>query len=712
MASMELYEERIHALKSDLHSYGKEIIEHIQILYNVNSNATIVGQNIQSIDLKNDPMNVLKILRHDVEEVLRQSHETEAYKSELKKDLQECNELSLLLENISTISSQLIECEQYLNVLSVSGACELVCLTEKSLQSLQSKNKSTSDFINNEFCSGKVYTTLYKEHKLLKSRLISKIRRLLNDSITFEYGRIAVAKQLTGMLKSEDKIIDQPIQLFELWDSLSKLNKCDDIIEWILKETWRCIFHPLWKEKKPFPPNIIENQEHDVSYLLFETISRDQSKSSFSNVIKESEKVEIKSYELGSCRTPLPQLLEYVGVTFSFIHSHVIRGNAKVADVIAKKLNAQNISFMSLIVSTLSCSLPKTENDLVVFRRSVETPCKEFENVMKKLSFFDQTDDDNNQSQVPSMNPLSDFLENLKSRFAELRRKEILERARELVLSDYHNSMIAAGDALEDELSSAGDIGDPTALLDQSGTFALQKLKFESCQVSLASCRLLKLVHEVMKQACSASPSLAMILFQSARDCIEIFMAVVPVKFSDVIDTVPRMGAMFYNDCLYIAHNSTLITHRYRQGLGKVDEVFLHITGFSDFIPRLRCITSHLDEQKRILYDLVRRIRFNCEGNELNDENKIELRPGGLLKLAGRLGKIGFGSSNNTYNNSINDSNDSDSLLDSKDNLSKNIMKLDDNNVCNDLESAGLVVKHLERLSGQWKGVLQESVYL
>ena len=84
---------------------------------------------------------------------------------------------------------------------------------------------------------------------------------------------------------------------------------------------------------------------------------------------------------------------------------------------------------------------------------------------------------------------------------------------------------------LKDDLASAGDIGDSKALLDQSGTFAMQKLKFDSCQISLAACRLLKLVHEVMKQACSSvSAKVANILFQSARDCLEIFLAVVPLR--------------------------------------------------------------------------------------------------------------------------------------------------------------------------------------
>jgi hypothetical protein len=61
--------------------------------------------------------------------------------------------------------------------------------------------------------------------------------------------------------------------------------------------------------------------------------------------------------------------------------------------------------------------------------------------------------------------------------------------------------------------SFVGTIGDPRAMLEQSGsTYSLSSLPFESCQVSLASCRLLKLVHEVVFQPSVSSPSLITLL--------------------------------------------------------------------------------------------------------------------------------------------------------------------------------------------------------
>ena len=116
---------------------------------------------------------------------------------------------------------------------------------------------------------------------------------------------------------------------------------------------------------------------------------------------------------------------------------------------------------------------------------------------------------DNDEGDVLQVGgPLSDYITDLPSIFADLRRREILKTAREVVLSDYHNTMLAMGDATEDELASAGDIGDPRAALEVSvSSFALQKLKFDSCQTSLAACRLLKLINDVMRQAATPSAS-------------------------------------------------------------------------------------------------------------------------------------------------------------------------------------------------------------
>lgn len=97
----------------------------------------------------------------------------------------------------------------------------------------------------------------------------------------------------------------------------------------------------------------------------------------------------------------------------------------------------------------------------------------------------------------------------------------------------------------------------------------MQALRFETCQISLASFRTLKRVHEVLQQAVRSSARLAHILYHSARDALELFLAVIPIRFAETIKSSPRMAAVFANDCSYIAHNCTIISHMYRVQLGR-----------------------------------------------------------------------------------------------------------------------------------------------
>ena len=53
--------------------------------------------------------------------------------------------------------------------------------------------------------------------------------------------------------------------------------------------------------------------------------------------------------------------------------------------------------------------------------------------------------------------PLSKIIDELDVHFANGARRDMLSKARELVLSDYHNTMLASGDASEVGVVCAGD---------------------------------------------------------------------------------------------------------------------------------------------------------------------------------------------------------------------------------------------------------------
>jgi hypothetical protein len=416
-----------------------------------------------------------------------------------------------------------------------------------------------------------------------------------------------------------------------------------------------------------------------------------------------------------------------------------------------------------LLLEAIVSHLPKQEVELSNYRRSLQQPCQLLDTQMK-LHSVEQAS--NNIASDENLNPsglLTKFLVDLGSIFSESRRREILDRARELVLADYHNTMTGNGDAADDELASAGDIGDPKAALEQSGSFSMQALKFDACQISLTACRLLKFIQEVLKSATESSPVMARVYVHAARDCIDLFATIVPVRFSNVIKTDLRMGAVFFNDCLYIAHNATVLTHKYRLELSKLDEMFARSVAFTDFIPRLRilgdqCITKHAEIQRAILIELVlTKMKISPAGdddstsadsnngiaggggNSGNSGNStrssssvssinVEVRPGGLLsagqQLAGLLrsnveqvvrtavssstvvgGVGGISSVNISGENSSNSQQRGASVAKFFDERKSSASG------SNSDVGAELVAAHLRMLSQQWRNVLQDTIF-
>ena len=112
-------------------------------------------------------------------------------------------------------------------------------------------------------------------------------------------------------------------------------------------------------------------------------------------------------------------------------------------------------------------------------------------------------------------------------------------------------------------------------------------------------------MHEVLQQAsCSKDPRLVHSLYHSARECLELFIAVVPIRFSETIKSSPKMAAVFFNDCAYIAHNCTIIASMYRDEIGRVHPDLRETLGFLDFIPRFRSVGErelviHVEKYKK-----------------------------------------------------------------------------------------------------------------
>mmetsp|Transcript_21014 Transcript_21014/g.30337 ORF Transcript_21014/g.30337 Transcript_21014/m.30337 type:complete len:765 (+) Transcript_21014:80-2374(+) len=635
--------EQITSLRSEIKSYGSDIVNHVSALY---------SQHKGTVDLKSDPRNVLKILQHDVHQLLREARESSDYNSKYMSDIAECESMASTLEQISAASKSIAHFEEMLVSSDIDAACNALHEMDEHIRAVPTENSVVG--------SGAVCDMLRRESKLLRSRFVSRVRRLLRDCVQVSRGRINVLKELSGILRSDDTLLTSSIPLSNIWTVLLSCggSGCAEAVERVVTEVWTDVIAPLWREKKSISPRTVNGDNR-------------------SEMLIELSCAEISAVDVGSdtltcgtlppCRMKYAHLLDTLGQIMGFLYSEVFCSDERVLQHACEAFNRPpsggGICLLPALRDTLVSIIPKTESEMELFQGAVTGPIAEFEKKVELFGLLPETE-------VSGEGLLSAAARDIRGKFLEARRYEVLTRARTLVLGDYHNTMLGTGDALEDDQSTAGTIGDPREMLEQSGsTFSFQALPFEPCQISLAACRLLKLVHEVMKQACSSkTPELASMLYQSARDCFEIFAACVQSKFADVIETVPRMGAVFYNDCCYIAHNATLITHAYRQDIGAVNPDLQGCVGFVDFIPRFRamgerCLQGHVEEQKKTLLVLLGKVRVYVAEEEEADE----------FSGGGPLGPDMEGS--------------------------------------NSEEAAAVLVKHMGRLKGQWQSVLQESVY-
>lgn len=685
------WEERVESLRSEVQTYGQDVVNLVNSVYggeNVNNNA--------SYDFKNSPFQMVAMLRKEVAELVAEMHSKEEFLANNQADITFCNDITAVLINVSCIVDLLNKFEDRFGRLAFD---ECVDILENAQMKLNSLPPGDSFFGDGEVCK-----ILRREYKLQKSRLAHTVRNLLREAITIESGTIIVKKVLSGYLRSENRVITEPIQLQNLWQIALDCEIAEDHAVELVNSLWREILVVVWKEKKFLLPKVTSNDE--IAELII--ISNVRGAAAATNASEKSSSLTINKVKyLGVNKMPVHDLFELLSQIFAFTFQEAFCALDEAASVFGKRLFDEPYSFVKVLTTSVANHLPKTEGELTSYRRGLEEPARSLQT--KLTTYFGLGSGNGSEEEGGG---LTQAIENINATFSYIRRRDILKYARDLVIADYHNTMVASGDALEDELASAGTIGDPQAMLDTSGSIAIQKLKFDTCQVSLAACRLLKFVHEVMSQATMAlSVEVATVLFHTARDCLELFLAVVPAKFAETIETSPRMGAVFFNDCMYLSHNTVLLTHRYRQEIK--DETLQASIAFIDFIPRLRnaaekCLVgNHLSSQQTVLLEMVRRIKLRpdrdpSQSSAVTTHDRKNLLSESL-KMAGKL--------KNQFLQRGTAEGASKFQAESSERIMTSIDELEDESPENNEAGAGALLGHLERLSAQWLGVLQEEVY-
>lgn len=243
----EITEERIDSLKSELDSYGKEILNLISATYASHPSGG-------KYDLKHSPQQMLPLLYEEVLDLVRQSQENTAFFEKHKEKITHCNSLITALNNICSIVDKIVLCEESLQSLALTK-CAGTLSDIESLLSESAQGIPSSD----------IHRVLQKEYRLVRCRLMNKVKRLIHDCIHVEMGKIYVVHTLQGYIRSEDKVYDNAIELSDLFKVLQDIKADDEVVRSILKEIWQLVVRPMWKEKKAFSPHITVHNSSSTS---------------------------------------------------------------------------------------------------------------------------------------------------------------------------------------------------------------------------------------------------------------------------------------------------------------------------------------------------------------------------------------------------------------------------------------------------------------
>jgi hypothetical protein len=253
--SEEVIEDRIASLRSELNSYSTDVVNLIQAIYGKHN----LGP---KYDLKNSPFQMVTILKQEVVELLRQSDGHANFLAQHQGDIVYCKNLSDVLSRVAGIVEHFNEFENSMNTLKLASCCRELGIINAELCALP----ATTSLMG----GGKVLSCLRNEQKLLRCRLVAKLKRLLSEAISFDYGSIIVQKRLSGYLRSEDRVVEEGIDLVDVWQALVASDSIEQVLDAQLQDIWNFVFIPMWKEKKNQGPNIntsIERGEFQLGSL-------------------------------------------------------------------------------------------------------------------------------------------------------------------------------------------------------------------------------------------------------------------------------------------------------------------------------------------------------------------------------------------------------------------------------------------------------------
>lgn len=209
---------------------------------------------------------------------------------------------------------------------------------------------------------------------------------------------------------------------------------------------------------------------------------------------------------------------------------------------------------------------------------------------------------------------LSAFSSSFEQKYVVNRRCVLLNEARDSIVSnDYHNTVTVGEDVHQNKDDEALGITDGMAI------FKLHKANISDTAYKLmVRCR--QVMDEAVKQHAITEPSplslLPATLYRTAREMLDLFRAIIPVKHGQEIASVPRTAAVLHNDCVFFSHHCLTLGLEYKDRFPEAlpddarGRLLRQTCIFVDMVPLFRDLADRslgdmLDAQAKQLVELV-----------------------------------------------------------------------------------------------------------
>jgi hypothetical protein len=207
------------------------------------------------------------MLQTEILDLLAESRQ----KSEIVKKhgpvLKECESIVTVLLDISISSEQVALAEEKL-----SGSDLIACVAAiDSMKVALSRLPSDRAHIG----SGVTCRVLQNEGAILASRFQSRLRRLIQQCVNIERGRIIVLRLVKAVMRDEGTLLDTPIRFRDILQSLIAVGKGHEILQEIMMAIWQEILKPLWREKKVSAPRLYGSPESEQAEFIYESIYKE-----------------------------------------------------------------------------------------------------------------------------------------------------------------------------------------------------------------------------------------------------------------------------------------------------------------------------------------------------------------------------------------------------------------------------------------------------